>query len=430
MNALFGSLLTLGGLTILHALLAAGEAGLMKQRLSRAEESKENPQPRTLTKLLDDINLTTRAIRLAVILTTVGYGWVLAILVVDFAVQWFPDALGLRVLAAAVVFAVAAAFHYAAGELAPRLWALNHPERALRFAVGPVVLARVFIRPSASLISRLLGWVFRSWRMETDLDTEVLDGETQTRVLEREGVISPVTAMILRNAVSMRKRVAQDILLPRNSIQYLDLTDAKPVNMDIIRRSGHTRFPLCEGDLDRCIGLVHIKDIVRLRGDWTQVDLRTIRRDILRFSLDDSLDVVLQRLLRQKLHMALVTDEFGGTVGVITLEDVLEELVGDIQDEFDREEDPIKSMEDGSYQIDGLAPIHEVEEQLGVELSNAEVSTFGGYIISELGRMPVEKQLVRLGRLEIKVTGVTEKRITSTVARVMPSEVPDDFMSD
>src|SRR5690606_9757725 len=147
-----------------------------------------------------------------------------------------------------------------------------------------------------------------------------------------------------------------------------------------------------------------------------------IWRDILRFSLEDPLDTVLQRLLTQKRHMALVMDDFGGTVGAVTLEDVLEELVGDIQDEFDKEESPIKPLPEGEVLVDGLAPLHDVAEALGVEIVNDEVSTFGGYIVAELGRMPKENSTVTLGRLQIRIVGANEKRVTTARVRVLPEE--------
>src|SRR5690606_39027279 len=138
---------------------------------------------------------------------------------------------------------------------------------------------------------------YRMLGVDVEAETNLLDVEVQIRSLLRRGEeLSPIMEMILKNTIDLRKRVVQDILLPRNRIQYFDLTDSNETNLEIARKTGHTRFPLCEGDLDRCIGLVHIKDIFRFRGDWREIDLRKMKRDILRFSPDDPLDVVLQRL--------------------------------------------------------------------------------------------------------------------------------------
>jgi CBS domain containing-hemolysin-like protein len=255
----------------------------------------------------------------------------------------------------------------------------------------------------------------------------VIDVEAQIRSLVRDGEELPLLAeKIMNNVIDMRKRVAQDILLPRNQIQYFDLQDSLEENLEIARASGHTRFPLCDGDLDNCVGVIHIKDLFRFRGNLTQIDLNRLKRNILRFSVDEPLENVLPRFLARRLHFALLVDEFGGTVGAITLENVLEELVGEIQDEFDREESLIRSVDENTFSIDGLAPVHDVSEAIGVEITSDEVSTFGGYITSELGHMPNLNETVRLGRLEIVVSRVDERRIISTLVTVLDEDEEDD----
>jgi CBS domain containing-hemolysin-like protein len=220
----------------------------------------------------------------------------------------------------------------------------------------------------------------------------------------------------------MRKRVAQDILLPRNQIIFLNLEDGVATNLELARQAGHTRFPLCEGDLDHCVGLVHIKDLFRSREDPATLELRKHRREILRFGSDEPVENVLQRMLKKRVHFALVVDEFGGAVGAVTLENVLEELVGDILDEFDKEEALIRTVEEGVYLVDGLAPLHDVCEELGVEISREDVSTFGGFITSSLGAMPMPNKPMRLGPLIVTVVNMTERRIVTAKVSIAPAE--------
>lgn len=176
--------------------------------------------------------------------------------------------------------------------------------------------------------------------------------------------------------------------------------------------------------------MVHIKDIFRSTVPYDQIDFRKIRREILRFPAQEPLEIVLQRFLRQKSHFALVTDEFGGTVGAITLEDILEELVGEIQDEFDREEALIRPLDDGRFYVDGLAPVHDVSDEVGVPIEVEDVSTFGGLITSELGKIPSANETIVLGRLEIKVLRVDEKRVLDTEVTVLPPDDEGDEDSD
>jgi len=408
-----------------NALLVAADFGLIKLHFSRFEAGGGGVAEETgaLHRLVADVSRTSGIIRLGINLVTIALGFVLVQLLGLLAatVEW-------RAVALVVLFggfAVAVGLHYLIGEVVPRALALRSPLAALRLAAVLVYFLRLVLGPVLFSVTWIASRLFRWFRVDAEMETSILDVEVQMRsLLKSDQESSPILNKILKNTISLRKRVVQDILLPRNRVQYFDLTDTNATNIEIARRSGHTRFPLCEGDLDKCIGLIHIKDIFRFRGDWHHADLRRFRREILRFSLDDPLDVVLQKFLTQKRHMALVLDEFGGTVGVVTLEDVLEELVGDIQDEFDKEELLIQPLPEGEYEVDGLAPIHDVAEALGVAISNEEVSTFGGFITSELGRMPRENSTVTLGRLLIRITGANEKRVTSARVRVLPEEEP------
>lgn len=411
------------GLVGVNALLVAADFALIKQHFSRFDlpVADRATAGSPMEGLIKDVNRTSGVIRLAINLMTVALGFVLVepLKQAGVAVN-FP---GFSAGAVVVGFSFAVCVHYLLGEIVPRALALNNPIRTLRVAGPLVYVFRFFLGPLVGLFARSAGRIFRMFGMEAEMETNILDIEVQMRALLKGGEdVSPIMSKILRNTIHLHRKVVQDILLPRNQIQYMDLRDTNSTNIDLAQKSGHTRFPLCEGDLDKCIGLVHIKDMFRSSADLNTADLRTFRRDILRFSLEDPLDVVLQRLLTQRRHMALVLDEFGGTVGAVTLEDVLEELVGDIQDEFDKEELVIKPLPDGEFLVDGLAPLHDVAEALEVEIGNDEVSTFGGYIVAELGRMPKENSTVTLGRLQIRILGASEKRVTTARVRLLLEE--------
>ncbi|MCC5788268.1 MAG: HlyC/CorC family transporter [Opitutales bacterium] len=319
-----------------------------------------------------------------------------------------------RAVAYPVAFLLVILFHTLFGDLLPRSMGIQNPCKSLRWSGWWIGLTRFLAKPLELILLGLLQRVLPLMGLRPSPEAERLDAEVQIANLLQEGEeISPLTEKILTNALQLRKLVVQDVLLPRNQIQYFDLTRPVEENLEIARKTGHTRFPLCEGELDQTIGLIHIKDIFRARTDLKTLDLRKIKRPVVTFGPDDTLDFVLQRLLKQKLHMALVSDEFGGIIGGITLENILEELVGDIQDEFDREEEQIRPTgQEGVFLIDGLTPIHEVAETLQVSLSDEEVSTFGGLIISTLGRLPRKGEECHLGPLRIKVEEADERRLS------------------
>jgi len=184
------------------------------------------------------------------------------------------------------------------------------------------------------------------------------------------------------------------------------------VNLKVMKEAGHTRFPLCHSSLDDCIGILHIKDMFRLSGPLAAVDLVKVKRNVATFELETPLEAALERMLRAKFHMALAVDEFGGIVGVVTFESILEELVGEIQDEFDSEEDQIRALRaPHTYRVSGLTPIHDLEEALGVEVENDDVSTFGGLITGELGRIPARGDTLSLAGMRITIDEVDERRV-------------------
>ncbi|MEZ5274808.1 MAG: hemolysin family protein [Opitutaceae bacterium] len=425
LSEILTTFLVVVALLALNALFVATEFSLVKLRFTRfgtdaLDRARKNPM---VARMLDEMGTTLKVVRLGVTVCTIGLGFVLLPLTLHLLGSLDAPLGRWEVRGAFVIsFVVAVALHFVLGELVPRTIALQYPVQALRLTTWPVRITAFFVAPFLMVLGLASNLVLRILGQTSRLDLNLIDVEAQIRSEISDGEAMPALAeKMLQNVLELRRRVAQDILLPRNQIQFIDLEDDPAENIALTRRTGHTRFPLCEGDLDHCIGLVHIKDIFRASRPDKLVDLRSVRREILRFPADEPLEIVLQRFLRQKSHFALVTDEFGGTVGAITLEDILEELVGEIQDEFDREESLIQVLGDDRFQVDGLAPVHDVSDILDIPIDAEDVSTFGGLITSELGRIPLANETVVLGRLQILVREVDERRVLSTEVTVLPS---------
>ena len=421
-------------LLALNALFVATEFGLVKLRFTRFETGalERARKSSIIADMLDRMGTTLKVVRLGSTLCTIGLGFVLVALTEDLVrstgTVWSTWEVRVIML---VSFSIAVGLHFVIGELVPRAIALQFPVRTLRVTSWAVRITQTVVSP----FLLVLGWasdvLLRLFRINPDLDLNVIDVEAQIRSLVSDGAeMPPLAEKMLENVLEMRKRVAQDILLPRNQIQFIDREDDVGTNIELMRKTGHTRFPLCEGDLDQCIGLIHIKDLYRSPVPYEKIDLRAIRREILRFSANEPIENVLQRFRRQKSHFALVIDEFGGTVGAITMEDILEELVGEIQDEFDREEPPIHELRKDVYQIDGLTPVHDVSDEIGIPIDAEDVSTFGGLITSELGRMPAAGETIVLGGLEIVIRDVDERRVLMTEVTLLPPPEPGEETSD
>ncbi len=182
--------------------------------------------------------------------------------------------------------------------------------------------------------------------------------------------------------------------------------------MDIAKESGHTRFPICDKDLEQVLGLVNVKDIIwHLEDEHNLINIYDLKRPILFVPEGKPIDQLLREFQTKKIHMAMVIDEFGMAVGLVTLEDVLEVIVGEIQDEFDQEIPKILKISDDEFQIDGMTPIPDVSEALNITLHDANNVSIAGYIINTLGKLAKEGDELELQGYQVKVEEVKRRRI-------------------
>ncbi len=406
------------GLLFMNALLVAGEFSIIKLRLSYLnpdylEDPKWRKPPQSL---LENIDQSVNAARFGILLCALGYALTAYPLFYDFLNEsGLLDAWSARLLAFLLIFAV----YYLFGDLLPRGLAVASPVRVLHTATLPLRLVGLtgflVVRP----FKRLSRVILMRFGVKSGLEWEALDIDQQLDSLKESPNNSQVLLKVIKNALQMWKVKVQDILLPRNQVRYFDVNVENTVNLKLAEETGHTRFPLCDGDLDKCLGLIHIKDIFRSREDPKALDFRRIKREMIGVNENDPLEKVLRKLLLRKTHMALVTDEFGGANGVVTLELILEQLVGEIQDEFDAEEELIQSTGTDEYTISGLASIRDMEETLEISIENKnEVASFGGLITAELGRIPASGETLVLEQLEVTITEVDETRVIATLVKV------------
>ncbi|MGJ3242774.1 MAG: hemolysin family protein [Opitutales bacterium] len=408
-------------LLALNAILVACEISLVKLRYSHMEEAtlERLRRRQVLRRMLDNADQTARLIRFGKTGSTIAIGMLL-MAIIGGAVTRLGGSLAAWLLGM-LVFLVAVLAHYLIGEIIPRGFALHNPIRSLRFTGPPVALLGLVAWPIMALIRFMRSLVERVSGFNLKDDLNPLDVEVQIRALGDDTPALPAQVRkIINRALQMRELTVHDILLPRNQVQYFDYADPLPENLELARTTGHTRFPLCDGDLDHCFGIVHIKDIFRCSGSPDQLDLKKIKRDITRMGVDEPVVDALQKMLRLRTHMALVMDDFGGVLGVVTLEAILEELVGEIQDEFDHEESQIIKIGPETFRISGLTPLHDVEERLEIDLDAGDVSTFGGLITGTLGRLPEEGELLQIGTLAITVRQVDEMRVQHADVRLIP----------
>src|SRR5436190_16051414 len=207
-----------------------------------------------------------------------------------------------------------------------------------------------------------------------------------------------------------RDRVVRDIMTPRGEIVYLNLEDDFETNVKKAIESRHTRFPLCRENLDNTVGLIHIKELLPMVRD-PHPDLLKIRQELIPLPEMMPLEKLLKLFLTKHARLAMVVDEYGGTVGMVTLENVLEELVGDIQDEFDSEKEEFRKINENEFVVDGGLGLYELRDAFGLELDSADVSTIGGYVTHLLGHLPKQGEQVRIDNYVVIVSQSDGRRV-------------------
>ena len=305
--------------------------------------------------------------------------------------------------------------HIIIGELAPKYLSIRDPLGMALLLVRPLNWFYIVFKPAIWLLNSASNLILRKWMRITPVsEHELAHSEEELRVILAESANSQeVTALgkeILINALDMRDRVVRDITTPRGQVVFLNTEDSFEENLKAAQESRHTRFPLCEGHLDQTIGQVHIKDLITLLRDPAP-DLHRIKRDLLPVPEMMPLEKLLTFFLAKHAHLALVVDEYGGTVGIVTLDNVLEELVGDIQDEFDAEKPELRKVTEDEFAVDGSLGLYELNDMMGLELESADVSTIGGYVTHLIGHLPKQGERTRIDEYEVTVAKADGRRI-------------------
>ena len=399
------------------------EFSLIRLRFSHfnSELLEELQKAKRMSLLLESTDRVLRILRLGTTVITLSLGVAMIPFVTEVGASMsMVDGEGAWVALFAAAFAIVITLHYVVGILVPRGIALQYPVEVIRVTSWLTWILIVVFFPFQKMFDGIARVLLRLCGSDPKVSINKLDLETQIKNLDEETEMPEFTQRVFKNVISMRDLVVQDVMLPRNQLQYFDIFDGNDVNVRLSKTAGHTRFPLCEGDLDNCIGIMHIKDLYRSEVEVRRMDFRKLARPVFYVGADDPLEDVLEKLLESRLHMALVRDEFGGTVGAITMENIVEELVGNIQDEFDSEAEQIEEIQEDVFIVDGLTPIHDVEEKLDMQIEEEEVSTIGGLITSELGKIPDAGQTIRLKNLEIEAVEVDEKRVLTARVKVIP----------
>jgi CBS domain containing-hemolysin-like protein len=305
--------------------------------------------------------------------------------------------------------------HIIFGELAPKYIAIGNPLPTSLLLVRPLGLFYVLFKPAIWLLHQSANlFLVKLLRIKPVAGVELAHSEEELRLIldesEKSDEVSALGRDILVNALDMRRRVVRDIMTPRGEVVYLDIEDSFEHNVEKALASKHTRFPLCRGHLDNTVGLVHVKELVPMMRD-PNPDLLRIKHELIPVPEMMTLEKLLNLFLSKHAHLAVVVDEFGGAVGMVTLENVLEELVGDIQDEFDTEKEEFRAINENEFSVDGTIGLYELQDLAGLTLESSDVSTLGGYVTHLLGHLPKQGEQVKIENYLVTIAQADSRRV-------------------
>ena len=432
---ILGKLATIAALVGLNGFFVACEFSIIKVRASQLDTLVEegNARARLAKYIRSHLDAYLSATQLGVTLASLALGWVgeefLAHLIEPFfAVAQIHSHAVVTSISVTLAFVGITFMHIVFGELAPKYTAIANPLTLSLRLVRPLGAFYFLFKPAIWILQKSSNFILhRVLRMKPVAGTELAHTEEELRLIleqsEKSKEVSALGRKLVLNVLDLRERVVRDIMTPRNEVVYLDLEDDFETNVTKAIASKHTRFPLCRQNLDNTVGLIHIKELMPiLRGP--DPDLMKIKRELVPVPEMMPLEKILSLFLNKHAHVAIVVDEFGGTVGMVTLEDVLEELVGDIQDEFDTETAEFQKINANEFTVDGTLGLYELNDLAKLDLERADVSTIGGYVTHLLGHLPKQGEQVKIDCYLVTVSQTDARRVKQLHFRKVDDPLP------
>lgn len=422
-------------LVLLNGFFVAAEFALVKVRRTQLDgmAAKGNRRARMVQQLISRLDAALSATQLGITSASLALGWVgepvfFAILAPLFQSLHVQSSKVSHTLAFIFGFSAITFLHIVAGELAPKYMAIKNPVGTSMLAAYPLHWFYRITYPFIRIINVSANWLLRRLGLDPQAGSELVHSEEELRLMfsatHEQTASTRVGREVVLNALDLRRRIARDVMRPRQEIVFVDNEASMTECLDLAEKTRFSRFPICEsGNVDKTLGVVHVKDLYAMRiKARTGADLLPVARPIIYIPETAHLEKVLQLFLDRKLHFAIVIDEFGGTRGLLTLENILEELVGQIQDEFDQEKSPLLKTGERTWEILGSLPLHELSSLVGQSLAEEGISTSSGWVTHRLGGFPKKGDVLTVGNFRIRVEEMAGMRVERlTVEQLEPA---------
>ena len=417
-------------LVLANAFFVAAEFALVGARKTRLEELIQQGERKAILarRAVQSLGRYISATQLGITLTSLGLGWIgepaLAHLI-DGGFAWLPESAhpwATHTAAVALAFACISLLHIILGELVPKAVAIIYPEAVALWLVIPLAgfvwvmtVPILFLNKTSNALLNLLG-------INPPGEHERMHSPDEIRLLveqsEEGGSLGAQDARLLEGVFEFGEKTAQEVMTPRTRMVALEADSTVARAAAVIAAAGRSRYPVYGEDLDDIVGVLHAKAVLAALRDAPDRSLREVMRPPLFVPGTRKVEDVLADMKRQRTHLALVLDEYGGTAGLVTMEDLIEEIVGDIEDEYDRAERPT-AQADGAAVLDGALPLTDLPDRVGIEIEDENYTTLGGYLFGRLGRLPKVGDQVKVGERTFEIVDMEGRRVRSV--RLLPA---------
>ena len=416
-------------LVFMNGFFVAAEFAMVKVRKSRIETLviEGDIKAKNTLKVVKDLNSYLSACQLGITLASLGLGWVGEPAVLKMIMPIFKlfnlSEITAHSIAFIIAFAIITGFHIVLGELAPKSLAILNAEKIALKTALPLILFYKISFPIMLLFIHSTNLILKIFGLTQVEEHEAAHTDEEIKLLVEEsykhGLIDQTELTFVDNIFNFSEKTVKDIMIPRTDMICISKDDSFDNIIKITMNEQFTRYPVYKENKDNIIGFMHIKDLYKFKIYEQENEENIVKsiRNILTVPESMSISTLFKMFQKEKEQMAIVIDEYGGTAGLITSEDILEEIVGEIQDEFDEENEKIQELEDGSYLVDGIVLLDEINELLDIEIREKDIDTIGGWLYSKIGVSPSVNQKARYNGYEFIVNKCSRKRILKVIIK-------------
>ncbi len=408
-------------LIFMNGFFVAAEFVCVKVRPSRIETLIQDGSRRAkyAKELTDHLDASLSVTQLGITLASLGLGWVGEPAVAELILP-MTNAAGLdpvfgHTIALAIAFTLITSMHIIFGELTPKSMAIQDVEGILLAIAFPMVIFSRIFKPFVWVLNHIANWTARQLGYRSGIEEEA-HTEQEIRLLmeesHRKGLIDDTEAGFVDKVFDFNDLNVREIMTPRTDMVCLYLEDSFRENMKTVLEEKLTRYPLCREDKDHIVGFIHVKDMIHAMAEGRRPILRRLVRKALVVPESMDISVLLKTMQGSRSQMAVVVDEYGGTAGIVTIEDIVEEIVGDIQDEFDEERPTAERLEGDVYSVDAKMLLEELEDLLEIKIEDDDVDSVGGWLYDHINSEPRVGQMASAAGTTFFVEEIDGWRIT------------------